>query len=128
MSNAQQPADVVSIDQPRTSDQVLARLIDRRATLKADVEYITGELEQIDGQIIELLGATGTHDVGGVKVQIREYTRTDYGAIEKAYPAAEYPQLYVTKTTLDQGAVKRQFAPAALEEFKLTGKKSVVIK
>jgi hypothetical protein len=111
------------------SDAIAKRLLERRATIKADQEFMTGELEAIDGQLIELLGGEiGTHEIAGTKVEIREYSRTDYGAIEKQYSAAEYPQLYVTKTSLDQDAVKKQFAPAALDEFKVRGKKSVVVK
>lgn len=129
MSN---PAPITPIrpDQPaRQSDAIMQRLLERRATIKADQEYLAGELEAIDGQLIELLGGeVGTHDVDGTKVEIREYSRTDYAALEKQYPAEQYPALYETKTTLDQAVVKRQFAPAALDAFKVRGKKSVVVK
>lgn len=122
-------APIVPINQPRKSDEIAKRLIERRASLKADAEYIAGEVEAIDGQLIELLGGqVGSHDVDGTKVEIREYARTDYKALEAAYPAAAYPQLYATVTALDQDAVKKQFAPAALDGFKVRGKKSVVIK
>jgi hypothetical protein len=111
------------------SDAIAKRLLKRRATIKADQEYLTGELEAIDGQLMELLGGeVGTHEVAGTKVEIREYSRTDYGAIAKRYPVGEYPQLYRTEPTLDQDVVKREFAPAALDEFKVRGKKSVVVK
>ncbi|NLP82613.1 hypothetical protein HF576_02005 [Microbacterium sp. CFH 90308] len=126
------PAPITPIrpDQPaRQSDAIMQRLIERRATIKADQEILAGELEAIDGQLIELLGGeVGTHEIAGTKVEIREYSRTDYAALEKKYPAAEYPQLYTTKASLNQDVVKRQFAPAALDAFKVRGKKSVVVK
>jgi hypothetical protein len=130
MSAEHAPIVPISPVEPASASAViLKRLVDRRATLKADAEYIAGEIEALDGQVIELLGGqVGTHDVDGTKVEIREYSRTDYKALEAKYPAAEYPQLYTTVTALDQGVVKKQFAPAALDEFKVTGKKSVVIK
>lgn len=104
----------------------LAELVARRVTLKADAEYIANEISAIDAQILEQLDV-GTHDVDGVKVQVREYSRLAYPDIEKDYPADQYPDLYVTKTSIDQAAVKKQFAPAALEPYKVRGAKSVVI-
>ncbi|MFI8593754.1 hypothetical protein ACIGCK_04900 [Microbacterium sp. NPDC078428] len=105
-----------------------AELLERRAALRADAELIQDELEQIDAALIIRLDTVGVHDVDGTKVEIREYSRTDYKALEAAYPVAEYPQLYRTEPSLDQAAVKKEFAPAALDEFKVRGKKSVVVK
>lgn len=117
-------APVIPIKTPPT----LADLLARRAVLRADAEFIQDELEQIDAALILRLETVGTHVVDGVKVEIREYSRTDYKALEAAYPAAEFPQLYAAVTVLDQDVVKREFAPAALDSFKVRGKKSVVIK
>lgn len=126
------PAPITPIrqDQPeRQSDVIAKRLIERRAMLAADREFITGELDAIDAQLLDMVaGVVGTHELGGSKVEVREYSRVDYAALEARYPAAEYPQLYETKTALDQATVKKQFAPAALDEFKVRGKKSVVIR
>lgn len=104
----------------------LTELVARRASLKADAEYIAGELAAIDGQLLEQLDV-GTHDVDGTKVQVREYSRISYPSVEKDYPQSEYPDLYVTKTSIDQAAVKKAFAPSALEQYKVVGAKSVVI-
>lgn len=113
----------------RKSDEILKRLVDRRATLKADAEYITDEIETIDAQLIELLGGeVGTHQVGQTKVEVREYSRLDTGWIEDEYPATAYPQLYKTTTAVDSAAVKKQFAPAVLDEHKVRGAKSIVIR
>lgn len=126
------PAPITPIRQDqreRQSDVIAKRLIERRATLAADAEFIASELEALDAQLLDLVGGVvGTHELGGSKVTVREYSRTDYAALEAKYPAAAYPQLYETKTTLDQKAVKDQFAPAALDEFKVRGKKSVTVK
>lgn len=103
-------------------------LVRRRAELAADAEYIAEQIAEIDAALLDRFPGTGTHDVAGVKVQIREYSRTDYAALAAQYPAADYPALYSTDPVLDQTAVKKSFAPAALDEFKVTGKRSVVIK
>lgn len=121
-------APITPIREGRTSDQILAGLIERKTTLAADVEYIAGELAAIDGQIIELLGSVGVHDVNGTKVEVKEYSRTDLKWIEVEYPADQYPQLYKTTTAVDGEAVKREFAPAVLARHKVTGKRSVVIR
>jgi hypothetical protein len=127
MSN---PAPITPIDTnvPK-SLEIKERLVARRATLKADLEYMQGEIEQIDSQLLELLGGqVGTHDIAGTKVQIREYTRLDTKWIETEYPATQYPQLYKTTTAVDNAAVKKQFAPSVLDEHQVRGAKSIVIK
>lgn len=111
----------------RVKEQSDGDLVAERASLKADVEHINDRIAQIDAQLIDRLGV-GTHSVDGTKVEIREYSRMNNAALEAAYPAAQYPDLYTTKTALNSDAVKRQFAPAALEQFKTRGAKSVVIK
>jgi hypothetical protein len=127
MSN---PAPITPIDQAAPKSlQIKERLVARRATLKADIEFIQGELEAIDGQLIELLGGeVGTHEVGKSKVEIREYSRLDTKWIEEQYPASQYPQLYKVTTAVDAAAVKKQFAPAVLDEHKVRGAKSVIVK
>ncbi len=121
-------APIIPIDTPRKSDEIAERLVVRRATLKADAEFIAGELAAIDAQLLELLDTVGTHQVGQTKVEIREYSRLDTAWIEDEYPAAAYPQLYKTTTTVDAAAVKKQFAPAVLDEHKVRGAKSVIVK
>lgn len=109
--------------------EIKERLVARRATLKADLEYMQGEIEQIDSQLLELLGGqVGTHDIAGTKVQVREYTRLDLKWIETEYPVAQYPQLYKTTTAVDAAAVKKQFAPTVLDEHQVRGAKSVIVK
>lgn len=127
MSN---PAPITPIDTnvPK-SLEIKERLVARRATLKADLEYMQGEVEQIDSQLLELLGGqVGTHDIAGTKVQVREYTRLDLTWIETEYPAPQYPQLYKTTTAVDAAAVKKQFAPTVLDEHQVRGAKSIVVK
>jgi hypothetical protein len=125
MSN---PAPITPIRQPelrkpRTNEE----LVDERASLKADAEYVAERIAEIDAQLIERL-EVGTHDIGDAKVQVREYSRLDIAWLEAEYPAAQYPQLYKTTTAVDQDAVKKEFAPAVLEQHKVRGAKSVVVK
>lgn len=127
MSN---PAPVTPIDvNVPKSLEIKQRLLDRRATLQADLEYMKGEVEAIDSQLLELLGGeVGTHDIAGTKVQVREYSRLDTKWIEAEYPPAQYPQLYKTTTAVDAAAVKKQFAPGVLEQHQVRGAKSLVVK
>ncbi|MBQ1443798.1 MAG: hypothetical protein IIZ13_08120 [Renibacterium sp.] len=77
----------------------------------------------------ELLVAfgVGSHDAGDYTVQVRAGAkRFDAKAAEKAYPAAENPVLY--KTVLDPEAFKTYLAPIVVEQFKIEGKPTVVIK
>jgi len=127
MSN---PAPIIPIDSTAPKSlEIKERLVARRATLKADMEYMQGEIEGIDSQLLELLGGeVGTHDIAGTKVQVREYSRLDTAWIEAQYPQAQYPQLYKTATSVDAAAVKKEFAPAVLAEHQVRGAKSVVVK
>lgn len=103
-------------------------LVDERASLQADVEFIKERIAQIDGQLIERL-PIGVTEIGDTKVEVREYSRLDTKWIEENYPVSQYPQLYkVTAPAVDAAAVKKQFAPAVLEEHKVRGAKSVVIR
>lgn len=119
------PAPITPIEPNQNAEVTNEDLLARRATLKADQEYIADELERIDAELIRRLGV-GIHQVGDQKVQVREYTRTDPKAIAADYPVGEYPLLY--DMALDMDAVKKQFSPAALEQYTVRGKKSVVVK
>lgn len=127
MNNA---ARITPIDQAAPKSlEIKERLVARRATLQADLEYMKGEVAVIDSQLLELLGGeVGTHDIAGTKVQVREYTRLDTAWIETEYPPSQYPQLYKVTTAVDNAAVKKQFAPQVLEEHQVRGAKSVVVK
>ena len=103
-------------------------LVDERASLQADVEFIKERIAQIDAQLIERL-PVGVTEIGDTKVEVREYSRLDTKWIEENYPVSQYPQLYkVAAPAVDAAAVKKQFAPAALEEHKVRGAKSIVIR
>ncbi len=103
-------------------------LVDERASLKADIEFIQERIGQIDSQLIERL-PVGVTEIGDTKVEVREYSRLDTKWIEEQYPISQYPQLYkVAAPAVDTAAVKKNFAPAVLDEHKVTGAKSVVIR
>lgn len=121
-------APVTPIRQPQpAAPQSPQQLVEERAQLKADVDYIQEQIAAIDAQLVEQL-PVGTHDVAGVKVQVREYTRLDTEWLEREYPREHYPQLYKTTTAVDNTAVKKQFAPAVLDEHQVRGAKSIVIR
>lgn len=122
-------APVTPIRQPEPAVPATdMELVDERASLKADIEYITERIAQIDAQLIERL-PVGVTEIGDTKVEVREYSRLDTKWIEQEYPAAQYPQLYkVAAPAVDAAAVKKQFAPAVLDEHKVRGAKSIVIR
>jgi len=120
-------APITPINQVKQRQQTTEELVAHRASLKADAEHIAERIAQIDAQLVERL-AVGTHDIDGTKVQVREYSRLDTDWVAAEYPQADYPQLYKTTTGVDLAAVKKQFAPAVLEEHQVRGAKSVVVK
>ena len=124
MSN---PAPITPIHQTARKPQSTEELVAERTSLKADAEHIADRIAEIDAQLVDRL-PVGTHDIDGTKVEVREYSRLDTKWIETEYPAGQYPQLYKTTTGVDLDAVKKQFAPAMLDEHKVRGKKSVVVK
>lgn len=121
------PAPITSINQAKQKPQSTEELVADRASLKADAEHIAERIAEIDAQLTDRL-TVGTHDIDGTKVQIREFSRLDSDWIAAEYPQEQYPQLYKTTTGVDLAAVKKQFAPAVLEEHQVRGAKSVVVK
>lgn len=121
------PAPITPINQAKQRHQTTEELVADRASLKADAEHIAERIAQIDALLTERL-PVGTHDIDGVKVQVREYARLDTDWIATEYPQEQYPQLYKTTTGVDLAAVKKQFAPAVLDEHQVRGAKSVVVK
>lgn len=121
------PAPITPIRQAEQKHQSTEDLVGERASLKADAEHIADRIAQIDAQLVERL-PVGTHDIDGTKVQVREYSRLDTDWVAAEYPQADYPQLYKTTTGVDLAAVKKQFAPAVLEEHQVRGAKSVTVK
>ncbi|OIU88636.1 hypothetical protein [Microbacterium sp. AR7-10] len=120
------PHPAMAATQAPAAEASLPELVARRVALKADAEYIKDEIEAVDAKILAQL-EVGTHDVAGTKVQVREYSRLSLPAVERDYPAEQYPDLYVTKTSIDKGAVEKSFVPNALEQYKVRGAKSVVV-
>lgn len=99
-------------------------LVERRVTLKQDLEYIQAELEQIDDEIRKK--GVGTHDAGAWKVQVRANRRLDPKKIETAYPVAQHPELY--RPAIDTESVKRHIAAIELEDFYTENRAAVVIR
>lgn len=99
-------------------------LVERRVTLKQDLEYIQAELEQIDDQI--RAKGVGTHEAGAWTVQVRANRRLDTARFEAAYPVAQYPHLY--KRAINTEAAKHDIAASTLDEFYTEGRPAVVIR
>jgi hypothetical protein len=127
MKTMSTPAPITPITQAKQRQQTNEELVADRASLKADAEHIAERIAQIDALLTERL-PVGTHDIDGMKVQVREYSRLDTDWVAKEYPQEQYPQLYKTTTGVDLAAVKKQFAPAVLDEHQVRGAKSVVVK
>lgn len=106
--------------QPVTFDE----LVERRVTLKADLEFIQAQLEQVDDEI--RARGIGNHQAGEWSVQVRPSRRLDAKKIEEAYPVAKHPELY--KPAIDTAEVKRHIAAIDLENFYVESRPSVVIK
>ncbi|KAB1647496.1 hypothetical protein F8O06_02850 [Pseudoclavibacter sp. CFCC 14310] len=100
----------------QATDEQLRALAIERLDLAAEIAERKERIEQIDEVLLQHITEPRTDLVAGFKVRIQQGARRiDAKKIEKAYPAAQYPGLYAAK--LDTAAVKKQFAPAALEAF-----------
>jgi hypothetical protein len=106
--------------QPATFEE----LVERRVTLKADLEFTQAQLEQIDDEI--RTRGVGTHEAGAWSVQVRPSRRLDAKAVEAAYPVAQNPELY--KPAIDTAAIKDHIAPKDLDQFYVENRPSIVVK
>lgn len=102
-------------------------LVLERVAIDEKIARLQEQKDLVNAQLIEQLG-DGTHNLAHAKVVISRRGTLDTGRIEAAYPAEQFPQLYATTTKLALDAVKKQFAPLALEEFKTYSAPSVTVK
>lgn len=100
----------------QTTDEQLRALAIERLDLAAEIAERKERIEQIDEVLLQRISEPRTDLLPGFKVRVQHGARRlDAKKIEQAYPAAQFPQLYAAK--LDTSAVKKEFAPAALETF-----------
>ncbi|MDY6054372.1 hypothetical protein [Micrococcus sp.] len=90
------------------------------ASIRADIDRLTARRTDLEKVLIHELG-NGTHTVAGLKVQISTPRQLDKKLFADTFPPATRPDLYVFEPTLNMDAVKDQFAPAQLDEFKTDG-------
>lgn len=97
----------------------------RRVELDAIIARANEEKQALNSQLIEALG-DGTHETKHARVLISRRGTVDKSKLAVDYPATEFPMLY--EPTLSTEAMKKQFAPAALEKYKTYSAPSVTIK
>lgn len=99
--------------------------------LDEQINQLQEQKEGLQAWILTQMGPGDREQAGDYLVTIRRGPRRlNTKRFEEAYPAEDFPQLYVTKTSVDNTAVKQQFAEQFLEDNGLytTGRASVVIK
>lgn len=112
-----------------TAEQATEQHVDewvlRRVELDEIIARANEEKQTLNGQLIEVLG-DGTHETKHARVMISRRGTVDKGKLSADYPAEQFPALY--EHTLSTEAMKTQFAPAALEQYKVYSAPSVTIK
>ena len=109
----------------QSTDITVDELVLRRVELDAIIARANEEKQTINLQLIEELGE-GTHEHAHARIMISRRGTLDAKKLETAFPAEQYPQLYTQKLSTDD--VKKQFAPAALEQYKSYSAPSVTIR
>lgn len=107
------------------TDQHVDQWVLRRVELDAIIARANEEKQLLNGHLIEKLGL-GTHEHAHARITISRRGALDAAKLEAAFNPEQYPQLYVQKLSTD--AVKKNFAPAALEQYKSYSAPSVTIK
>lgn len=97
----------------------------RRVELDAIIARATEEKQALNGSLIEALG-DGTHETKHARVMISRRGVVDKTKLAADYPADQYPALYEAGISTD--AMKKQFAPAALEQYKSYSAPTVTVK
>lgn len=115
----------MSITTPRLGvpelEQLAAEYTKRAEAVAADVE----RMDEIK-QILRDQLSPGTHDLAGVKVQVRQGARRlNSKALAEAFPVAEHVELY--SLALDTAKVKDNLSPAVLRDFQTQAANTVVI-
>lgn len=91
--------------------------------LKAQADAIKTAMDQIKAQLAQALPDGG--EIDGHKVTMVR-GRINWNRVRKAYPVADFPQLYRQEIVLDQDKAQTLIAPAQLDEYR--GKATVSIR
>lgn len=97
----------------------------RRVELDAIIARANEEKQLLNSSLIDALG-DGTHETRHAKVVIARRGTVDKDRLAADYPAEQFPGLY--ESVLSTTAMKKQFAPAALDAYKSYSAPSVTIK
>lgn len=107
------------------AQETIVQIAAQCAAAEAHAEYWTNKAKELKERLLAF--GPGTHNAGPYTVQVRAGAkRFDAKAAEKAYPQTENPLLY--KTVLDPEAFKTFLAPIVVDQFKIEGKPTVVVK
>jgi hypothetical protein len=110
------------------TDEKVRETRDSLATVREKIEALKDLEGTLERRLLDLLGEESAKVGDGEVIVSRGARQLDASALEKDFPAAKRPELYVTTTTtkLDVKAVREHFAPAVLTSYlKEPGKPSV---
>lgn len=91
--------------------------------LKAQADAIKTAMDQVKAQLAQALPDGG--EIDGHKVTMVR-GRINWNTVRKAYPVADFPQLYRQEIVLDQDKAQAMIAPAQLDQYR--GKATVSIR
>lgn len=91
--------------------------------LKAQADAIKTAMDTVKAQLAQALPEGG--EIDGHKVTMVR-GRINWNTVRKAYPVADFPQLYRQEIVLDQDKAQTLIAPAQLDEYR--GKATVSIR
>lgn len=104
----------------------LEQLVLEYTKLAETKEHVEERQAQIRAVLASKLDVD-THELAGRKVIVSAPERLDSKKLERAFPAAAYPQLY--KTAIDTRAVRDNIAGVVLAtEYTMTGSKTVQVR
>lgn len=99
-------------------------LVREYAALRDDLERITARKKEIEKALRDL--DYGSHDIAGVTIQIQHNRRLDPALLEDRYPVAKFPHFY--RPSVNTAQVRKQLAPAEIDELSKEGDKKVLLK
>lgn len=103
----------------QTPEQLMATYLE----LKAQADAIKTAMDTVKAQLAQALPDGG--EIDGHKVTMVR-GRINWNHVRKAYPVADFPQLYRQEIVLDQDKAQAMIAPAQLDEYR--GKATVSIR
>lgn len=100
-------------------------LVREYAILQDRVATDTARMDEIK-KVLRGDLSIGSHAIAGLTVQVARNARLDADRFTTEYPVLEHPQLY--KSVPDPAAIKRNLAPAVIEQLQVEGEPRLTIK